>query len=167
MIWETWQPGRCVSVSKLASFPRAPATAQEEEEEAAVCRDVCVCVCLCVCVCGGGSQDGCLWRCYLCCRAQMHCQSALIRGVHHPKTSAPIILLPDFHWSKRDTFKSSGEERTQYWRRRPHVAKLFPAKSSACDSASVQENSDLIWSDKSFPGEQQLKTVQIRSKTKS
>lgn len=36
----------------------------------------------------GGSPDGWLWRHYLCCRAELHCQFASIREMHHPKTSA-------------------------------------------------------------------------------
>lgn len=55
-----------------------------------------------------GSPDGCLWRRYFCCRAGVHCQFALM-GYIIPDHLIPLSLS-DLHWSKYDTFKSSGKE---------------------------------------------------------
>lgn len=59
-----------------------------------------------------GSPDGCLWRRYICCRAGVHCQFALIRGIHHPKPPHPSLSLSHLHWSEHDTFKSPERQKS-------------------------------------------------------
>lgn len=40
-----------------------------------------------------GSPDGCLRLRYLCCRAGVHCQSALITGTPRPRTTSSLRLI--------------------------------------------------------------------------
>lgn len=85
-------PDWCVSVTKLASFPRG---CSHNRGGGGGCLQRCL-----------GSPDGCLWRRYLCCRAWVRCQLALITGMDHPKPPHPFFSLSHLHWSKYDTFKS-------------------------------------------------------------
>lgn len=77
---------RCVSVTKLASFPRGAAVTQEE----ALSRDV------------WDQPDGCLWVRYLCCRACVHCHCLLITGIHHPQPPYPSFFVWS-HWREHMT----------------------------------------------------------------
>ncbi len=70
-------------------------------EEEAVCRDA------------WGSPDGCLWRSYLCCRAGVHCQIALITQIHHPKpphTSISVSSLLERTWHIQELWKRGTRE---------------------------------------------------------
>lgn len=49
--------------------------------------------------------NGCLsWR-YLRCRAGVHCQFALIRGMHHPKSPPPCFCLSELLWTRHEILR--------------------------------------------------------------